>query len=119
VAAPARWHRRFFRDLRESQPTAAAKPSRSDLAVANRPPQRVELRSDSSFARPADPPPSQPVQDTPRRRMPAPTGEGWSEPATESQPAYALYRPRRSSVSSISDEAVPRAAARAEARREM
>jgi hypothetical protein len=119
IASPGRWHRRFFRDLRESAPAAAAKPSRSELLVADRPPQRVELRPETpSVERPTEPlPQGQPIRETPRRRMPVPTGEGWSEPATQSQPAFALYRPGRSTTSS-SDEAVARAPARAEARRD-
>jgi len=113
VASAGSWHRRFFRDLRETAPVAVARPGGgAEVMVSDRPPQRVEVRVESrgpyhvehhaepSNAEPSNAEPSNgvPAQGGPTRRMPAPPVGGWSEPATGFQPAYTVYRPHRSSV---------------------
>ena len=108
VASAGSWHRRFFRDLRETAPVAVARPGGgAEAIVSDRPPQRVEVRVESHdpyrverHAEPSNAEPSNgaPAQGGATRRMPAPPGRGWSEPATESQAAYTVYRPHRSSV---------------------
>ena len=97
--------------------TPAAAGGGAETIAAGRPPQRVELRSDPAADRPVEPPPD-PTPGVPRRRMPAPAGGGWSEPeSTLDQPNYAIYRPRRSEVTTV-HEVPTTAGARAEARRE-
>jgi hypothetical protein len=89
----------------EQAATAAAIAARPDTgrvpAVSDRPPIRVELRAEPPLeitgTEPgqAGVPPSAPT--IPRRRMPAPVGDGWPEPHG-ADPGYALYRPSRSSA---------------------
>jgi hypothetical protein len=118
IASAGSWHRRFFRDVRETTPAAVSRPSRDGVViVSDRPPQRIELRTDGSVQ--VDTGSSDQAPPRSRRRMPVPSGDGWSEPSTESQPTYALYRPRRSSVTTSDVEPSPRATARAESRREI
>jgi hypothetical protein len=119
IASAGSWHRRFFRDVAETAPLAVARPSTASATVSDRPPQRVEVRVDGASAGDVT---TQGTAETvaPRpstRRMPAPTGDGWSEPERETQPGYAVYRPRRSAVTESSDPPAM-ASARAEARRE-
>jgi hypothetical protein len=119
IASAGTWHRRFFRDVKETAPVAAAKSGGgSEAIVADRPPTRVELRAEPPLQVTAqEPPPDAPPPRIPQRRMPAPTGGGWSEPETTSEPAYVLYQPRRSTVSTTTPEPSqgrPRAEARAE-----
>ena len=125
IASAGSWHRRFFRDVRETAPTNVARPARDGaVLVGDTPPQRIELRtelrSDGATqvdSRQVGAGSADQVAPVPRRRMPVPTGDGWTEPSTETQPSYALYRPRRSSVTR-SEEAPTRTSARAEARQE-
>ena len=122
IASAGSWHRRFFRDVRETAPAAVARPSRDGaVIVSDRPPQRIELRTElrTDGAVQVDTGSIDQAPPTPRRRMPTPSGDGWSEPSTESQPTYALYRPRRSSVTTSEDAPPSRPTARAESRREM
>lgn len=122
IASAGSWHRRFFRDIRETAPAAVSRAGRDGtVIVADRPPQRIELRTEvrNDGAVQVDHKTPQPTGPEPRRRMPVPSGDGWTEPATEGQPSYALYRPRRSSVTSSEDQTAARAPARAESRREM
>jgi hypothetical protein len=114
------WHRRFARDLRE--PSAVGKTDGSATpVVSDRPPTRVELRAEPPLQvtseQPPPPPPEPGPGRVPRRRTPAPPGEGWTEPPVTSEPAYVLYQPSRSTVStgSSSDSS---GRARAEARAE-
>jgi hypothetical protein len=122
IASAGSWHRRFFRDVRETAPAAVARPGGgSEAIVADRPPTRIELRAEAPLQvkQTGEPPPERPPATIPRRRMPAPSGGGWSEPAPDSRTAYALYRPRRSEVTTTApDEDLGRTAARAEARRD-
>jgi len=128
VASAGSWHRRFFRDVRETAPLAVAKPGGgAEPVIADRPPQRVELTADPIRTDVGGQPPPPPVPAVPRRRMPVPAGGGWSEPEPVDSPAaYTLYRPARSSVTAVSDPpAAPpsgrgasRTGARTEARRD-
>jgi hypothetical protein len=118
VASAGSWHRRFFRDMRETAPAAVAKPGGgSEAVVADRPPQRIELRAETPLQSSA---PSSGPEPPPVRRMPVPQGGGWSEPAHDSSRGYAVYRPRRSDVTAPTEpgQAVPTGgkASRAESR---
>jgi hypothetical protein len=114
VASAGTWHRRFFRDVRETAPAAVAKPT-GGAEMVERPPQRIEIRSEAPVRveRPTDPMPAAP----PRPRVPAPSGEGWSEPRSGEQATFALYRPRRGAPAQPAEEAPH--PIRAEARREL
>jgi hypothetical protein len=83
--------------------------------MVERPPQRIEIRSEAPVRveRPTDPMPAAP----PRPRVPAPSGEGWSEPRSGEQATFALYRPRRGAPAQPAEEAPH--PIRAEARREL
>jgi hypothetical protein len=118
VASAGSWHRRFFRDIRESAPTAAKPGGGSEIVVSDRPPQRIEVRAetptqgDGSVARPG------PQPDAPRR-MPSPSRGGWHEPDASETRSYALYRPSRSTVTATevrgNTDAAPDAAGRTRA----
>jgi len=118
IASAGTWHRRFFRDVAQTAPLAVARPATTP-SLGDRPPQRVEVRVDGSGAGDTAAPSTTdiPAPRSSPRRMPAPTGDGWSEPEHETQPGYAVYRPRRSAVSESSDPPAM-VSARAEARRE-
>ncbi len=88
VASAGSWHRRFLTDLRETAPAAVARPAGGAEVVADQP-RRSEVRT--------DPAQEEPARD-PSRRMPPPSGTGWSEPAAESAPAVTIYRPRGSAA---------------------
>src|SRR6185436_13665918 len=62
IASAGTWHRRFFRDVKDTAPLAAAKPSDgSTSAVVDRPPTRVELRAQPPLQATAqEPPPDAP-----------------------------------------------------------
>lgn len=113
------WHRRFLRDVRE--PSAVARPDGGAASVvSDRPPVRVELRAEPPLqvtAEEAPPPPATNPGRVPRRRMPAPSGDGWSEPEVTSEPAYVVYQPGRSNVTT-SSPSDGRGRSRAEARAE-
>jgi hypothetical protein len=97
VASAGSWHRRFFRDVRETAPAAVAKPGGgSEMVVSDRPPQRIELRAEAPLQ--VDAPKDGGSPQSTVRRMPTPSGGGWSEPEPSTVQAYSLYRPRRSSV---------------------
>jgi hypothetical protein len=107
---------------RQRTPEIAAAGAAAGVAVADGyPARRVEIQPDPAAA-PVEPPPTVPAPPPariPQRRMPIPTGEGWTEPVPESSPAFSVYRPSRST------EARPEPAAtmstsslRAEARRD-
>jgi hypothetical protein len=97
VASAGSWHRRFFRDIRESAPASAARPGGgSEVVVWDRPPQRIEIRAEGPLQAEPSAPPSVPPA-TPRR-MPTPSGGGWHEPDVADAPTYTLYRPSRSTV---------------------
>jgi hypothetical protein len=103
VASAGTWHRRFFRDVRESAPAAAAKSGGgAEPVVADRPPQRIEVRAEPPLQ--TGGPTTGGPQAPPVRRMPSPSGGGWSEPDVSSTPAYTLYQPRRSSVTASDSE---------------
>jgi hypothetical protein len=113
------WHRRFIRDVRE--PSAVAKSDGGATpVVSDRPPVRVELRAEPPLqvtaGESSTPPESRPAR-VPRTRMPAPVGDGWSEPEVTSEPAYVVYQPSRSNVTT-SGSGDGRARSRAEARAE-
>ena len=101
IASAGTWHRKFFRDVKDSAPGGPGQPEGGAVpVVGGRPPMRVELRTDPPLqvtAAETEPPPP-PDPRIPRRRMPAPSGEGWSEPVTGQEPSYVLYQPGRSNV---------------------
>ncbi len=89
---------------------------RVPAVVGDRAPARVELRAEpaldvtgtepgpgSAPARVTPPEPDPTRGPAPRQRVPAGFGDGWREPAEEA-PGYALYRPRRSPVSTVDSE---------------
>jgi len=90
---------RALREQREA--IAAAMPAavaRTDTtSPVDRPPIRAELRSEVAALPPdpVPPPPSELPPAVPRRRLPAPSGAGWTEPPAGAEPEYVLYRPRR------------------------
>src|SRR5678815_3215832 len=44
IASAGSWHRRFFRDVKETAPMAVSRPGGgSEVVIADRPPQRVEI----------------------------------------------------------------------------
>ncbi|HEX6873717.1 MAG TPA: MFS transporter, partial [Micromonosporaceae bacterium] len=118
VASAGSWHRRFFRDLRESVPAGAAKAPAGAEGGSNRPPSRVEVRAESSMLPDRPPEPAAAPVPPPRRRMPEPAEGGWTEPETTAPGGYTLYRPRRSSITLTEGGAPARSTARAEARRD-
>ncbi len=120
VVSGGSWHRQFVRDVRETAPLAVARPGGgSEPVVGDRPPQRVELRTDApdgpdrADSGGTGPPPA-PVG--PPRRTPPPAGGGWTEPEVEPTPGYTLYRPRRESVVTVGGNPSAAPARRAEAR---
>jgi hypothetical protein len=119
IASGGSWHRRFFRDLRETAPAGVAKPG-AEPGLPSRP-QRVEVRVETptQAGGAADAPPEVPVQRPPQRRMPVPSDGGWSEPVVEQQKGFALYRPTRSgSLAAVRDDGPDRSRVRAEARQD-
>lgn len=115
IASAGSWHRRFFRDVREAAKLSVAEPGgtsepafggpRRRGSATNEARVRPEYRNDDVDL--YDAPPKAPAGEkaekagqsagTPRRRMPTPTGGGWSEPSrSDSDPNYVIYRPSRS-----------------------
>jgi hypothetical protein len=93
-------------------------------AVArDRPPMRVEVRAEAPLEVTArasglpptsgSPPPDPDSRPGPTPRPRVPSGQGWREPA-EPEPGYSLYRPSRSSVTTVDVERTQRAEARSE-----
>jgi hypothetical protein len=130
IASPGSWHRRFLRDARDTATLAAVALPASERVLSKSPatrteqrpdgPERPEIRPDGIPVEPTTVPATSPPDRTegPRRRVPAPSGGGWSEPAIEeSTPAYTVYRPSRSPVSP-SDQPARARPTRAEARRD-
>jgi hypothetical protein len=140
VTSAGSWHRRFFRDVREAAKLSVAEPGgtaeptfggpRRRALAATESRSRPEHRNDdldvpgtpTPGTAPAEPP-RQPTG-TPRRRMPAPTGGGWSEPnKSGSEPNYVIYRPTRTPSGSPADQPATTNGAdrriRAEARRDL
>jgi hypothetical protein len=133
VASAGSWHRRFARDIRETAPMAVARPGGgSEPVVTDRPPQRVEVRTESLSGEPrlasgsrgpygepgvgdtGSPPPE---HSGPRPRTTPPSGGGWTEPEMEpATPGYTLYRPRRGSTATVERERPTEPARRIEAR---
>ncbi len=113
ITSAGSWHRRFFRDVREAAKLSVAEPGgtaeptfggrRRGLVTADRrvrPEQRNDdiERYDTPLPAPtvvAEETEARPAGAS-RRRMPAPTGGGWSEPARhDTEPNYVIYRPSR------------------------
>jgi hypothetical protein len=107
VASAGSWHRRFFRDARETAPLAVAKPGGgSEPVVGEHRPQRIEIRAEHPVRVESDPAPTAPPGGRPAgtpRRMPAPSQGGWTEPAPDGASSYTLYRPQRSTVGGRDD----------------
>jgi hypothetical protein len=120
--ASGAWHRRFLRDVRDTASGNVARAGRSaEPIVSDRPTMRVELRAEppleitSQSPHAADPPPPAPI--VPRRRMPVPSGDGWTEPDDTTEPGYVIYQPSRSAKTGSSPD-TGRGRTRAEARAE-
>jgi hypothetical protein len=144
ITSAGSWHRRFFRDVRAAARLSVVEPGgtpepalgrsrrRAVTATEERP--RPEHRRDDldvqatpppkpTPAGPATEPPKQPT-DPPRRRMPAPTGGGWNEPAKDdSPPNYVIYRPSRTPTGAPAERSAASngtgGRVRAEARRDL
>ncbi len=120
VVSAGSWHRQFVRDVRETAPLAVARPGGgSELVVGDRPPKRVELRTDTPDG--PDRPDSGGTGSPPtpvglHRQIPPPAGGGWTEPEIEPAPGYTLYRSRRESVVALGGEPSAARGRRAEAR---
>jgi hypothetical protein len=117
VLAGGTWHRRFFRDVKETAPAAVAQPNRISATALDRPPQRVEIRSELA---PAEAATAQSPLEVPRPRQ-APRqrpvlAETWNEGDGQPQGGQAVYQPRRSPVTV--DRGSGPSTARAEARRD-
>lgn len=116
ITSAGSWHRRFFRDVRSAARLSVVEPGgtpepafgrsrRRAVAAAEERPRPEHRRDDLDVQEtpPQKPPPAAPATDPPRqpadpsrRRMPAPTGGGWNEPAKDdSPPNYVIYRPSR------------------------
>lgn len=111
ITSAGSWHRRFFRDVRAAARLSVVEPGgtpepafggRRRAVPAAEERHRPEHRRDDfdipDTPAPKPPPAGEPATDPApsRRRMPAPTGGGWNEPATDdSQPNYVIYRPSR------------------------
>jgi hypothetical protein len=128
IASAGSWHRRFFRDVRQAAPLAAAIPVAEAAAgpgvppvrrTENRPdgPERPEMRPDGAPTPSGTPPPGAP---TSPQRVPAPSrGGGWREPAVaDPTPGYTIYRPSRSPITTAEGSPDRGAPVRAEARRD-
>jgi hypothetical protein len=111
------WHRRFFRDVRESAPAAVARPNGVSATELDRPTQRIEIRSELSSGGAATMPQSRevPRQRQPPRSRPVVSAETSTEAESDTRAGPAVYRPRRNPVT-VDRE--PRTTARAEARRD-
>lgn len=148
ISSAGSWHRRFFRDVRETaklsvtEPGGTAEPTfggtrRRGVATTG-PRVRPEQRSDDFDVYDAPPPtptaPGAPAPATvsekpresagpPRRRMPTPTGGGWSEPSSDTSPNYVIYRPSRTGSEVPAQRGAPAESAgrrtRVEARRDV
>jgi hypothetical protein len=128
IASAGSWHRRFFRDVRNTAPLAAALPATEAAAGPGVPPirrtelrpdepGRPEMRPDGAPAPVGTPPSGAP---TPQRRMPEPQrGSGWHEPTVnEPTPGYTVYRPSRSPITAVNNDSDRGVPVRAEARRD-
>jgi hypothetical protein len=78
----------------QPSPASAGETSPEALGTSGRPARRVETQPDPTA--PETAPATAPAR-APQRRMPVPSGDGWSEPAPDAMPSYAIYRPSRSS----------------------
>jgi hypothetical protein len=119
VTSAGSWHRRFFRDVREAaklsvvEPGGTAEPTfggarRRALPAGEQRATRPEHRHDDvdipTNPGPASAPAGQP-SGTPSRRIPVPSGAGWSEPSKTDNPAnYSIYRPARTPSSTPAAE---------------
>jgi hypothetical protein len=117
LLAGGTWHRRFFRDVKETAPAAVARPNGVSATALDRPAQRVEIRS--------EPPPAEGAAvrtppEVPRPRQAPPQRpvvvETWTESDGNPQSGQTVYQPRRSPVTV--DRGSGPSTARAEARRD-
>jgi hypothetical protein len=118
LLAGGTWHRRFFRDVKETAPAAVARPSGVTATALDRPAQRVEIRAELP---PAEAATVQTPSEVPRprqapRQRPAVIAETWTESDSRPQSGQTLYQPRRSPVTA--DRGPGPSTARAEARRD-
>jgi hypothetical protein len=116
LLAGGTWHRRFFRDVRETAPAAVARPSGVTATALDRQAQRVEIRAElpQAEAVTAPRPPEVPHQRQPPGQRP--TAETWADGGGDLAAGQTVYHPRRSPVTVDRDPA-PRSA-RAEGRRD-
>jgi hypothetical protein len=118
LLAGGTWHRRFFRDVKETAPAAVARPNGVTATTMDRPAQRVEIRSELPTAestRVQTPPEVPRPRQAPRQR-PIVAAETWTESDGNLQSGQAVYQPRRSPVTA--DHGSGPSTARVEARRD-
>jgi hypothetical protein len=115
LLAGGTWHRRFFRDVRETAPAAVARPNGVAATALDRPAQRVEIRAELPPATTASPP-AVPQPRQPPRQRPVVTAETWTESESDPRSGQPVYQPRRSPVT-VDRGAAP-TSVRAEARRD-
>ena len=117
LLAGGTWHRRFFRDVRETAPAAIARPNGVAATALERPAQRVEIRSELPTAGGTSAPaPEVPQPRRPPRQRPVVTAETWAESEHDPRSGQAVYQPRRSPVT-VDREPAP-TSVRSEARRD-
>src|SRR5262249_45687419 len=118
LLAGGTWHRRFFRDVKETAPAAVARPNGVSATALDRPAQRVEIRSQmpTAEAAHAQTPRAVPGPRQAPRQRPVVAAETWSESDSEPRGGQTVYQPRRSPVTV--DRGPGPTSARAEARRD-
>ena len=112
IASAGSWHRRFFRDVRDTAPLGAAIPRHGDGARTRRAADPAD-RTATGRTRPTRDAPGRhafPHARRVRRRRrpsvgcPPRAGGGWREPEWPSPtPGYTVYRPSRSPVTTVDD----------------
>jgi hypothetical protein len=118
VLAGGTWHRRFFRDVRETAPAAVARPNATTATSLERATQRVEIRGELPSIEGVIPA-HYPEVPQPRRSpssRPVISAETWTEADSDIPAGQTVYRPRRSPVT-VDREPVS-TSARAESRRD-
>jgi len=118
LLAGGTWHRRFFRDVKETAPAAVARPSGVTATAVDRPAQRVEIRGEmpTSEVTAEQTPIGVPRPRQAPRQRPVVNAETWPESQGDLGNGQAVYQPRRSPVT-VDRETAP-TSARAEARRD-
>src|SRR5262249_21681632 len=81
LLAGGTWHRRFFRDVKETAPAAVARPNGVTTTALDRPPQRVEIRAElpPGEATSVESPPDVPQPRRPPRQRSPVVAEAWPD----------------------------------------